>query len=75
MRPLRRPRLKVTRGGDDGIFVFLREETPRPLLTVAERESLYLQGGQNVVTGKGSAGEAADAPPASPPELRKLLQQ
>lgn len=62
--------LRVTRGGDDGIFVFRREEGSRPLLSLAERAELFAEGGSDVVTGKGAAGEEANAPP----ELKKLLQ-
>ena len=62
--------MRVTRGGDDGIFIFAREPAGgRPLLSAAEREELYAEGGANVLTGKGIAGDD----PNAPPELRKLL--
>lgn len=62
--------MRVTRGGDDGIFVFRREAGARPLLSADERAALFSEGSSDVVTGKGTAGEAANAPP----ELRKLLE-
>jgi hypothetical protein len=74
--------MRVTRGGDDGIFIFRRvvegEEglaaeagaRPRPLLSGAQREEMFRLGGDVAMTGKGIAG---DDPNASP-ELRKLLK-
>ena len=63
--------MRVTRGGDDGIFIFRREDGGgRPLLTSAERDALFSEGGDVAMTGKGIAG---DDPNASP-ELRKLLK-
>lgn len=63
--------MRVTRGGDDGIFIFRREEGGgRPLLTAAQRDGLFSEGGDVALTGKGIAG---DDPKASP-ELRKLLK-
>ncbi len=61
--------LRVTRGGDDGLFIFRREESGTPLLTANQREELYAEGGADVVTGKGVATDGA------PPELRRLLQK
>lgn len=63
--------VRVTRGGDDGIFIFRREdEGGRPLLSEVERDALYAEGGDDVTTGKGVAGDD----PNAPPELRKLLK-
>lgn len=62
--------MRVTRGGDDSIFVFRREPSERPLLSLAEREALYAEGGAAVVTGKG-----IDDDDNSSPELRKLLEK
>ena len=56
-----------------GIFIFRREDGEgggRPLLSEAEREALFAEGGETALTGKGIAG---DDPNASP-ELRKLLK-
>lgn len=62
--------MRVTRGGDDGIFIFSREDGGgQPLLSLAEREALFAEGGGEVMTGKGVAGDD----PNAPPELRKLL--
>lgn len=62
--------MRVTRGGEDSLFIFRREASPRPMLTVAEREQLYRESGaQAVETGNNSQGEGG------PPELRKLLKQ
>jgi len=59
---------RVTRGGDDSLFIFRREAAERPMLTLAEREALYAKGGSGVTTGRGEAGEGA------PPELKRLLK-
>lgn len=60
--------LRITRGGDGGLFIFRREESTRPLLSLAERRSLYQEGGSDALTGKGVATDDA------PPELRQLLK-
>ena len=60
---------RVTRGGDGALFIFVREESPRPLLTRAEREALYRDAaGVDVVTGSGQPEDSA------PAELKRLLQ-
>jgi len=61
--------MRVTRGGDDSLFIFRREASERPMLTPAEREILYAQGGSGVTTGRGEAEEGA------PPELKRLLRE
>ena len=63
--------IRVTRGGDDSIFIFRREESPRPLLTMEARSALFAEGGRDVVTGKATIGEEEN----SSPELRKLLRR
>ena len=63
--------VRVTRGGDDGIFIFRREDGGgRRLLSAQERVALFAEGGNDVLTGKGVAGDD----PNAPPELRKLLK-
>jgi len=63
--------MRVTRGGDDGIFIFRREDGgSRPLLSAAQREEIFAEGGAVALTGKGIAGDD----PNAPPELRKLLK-
>ncbi|KAL1518964.1 hypothetical protein AB1Y20_003234 [Prymnesium parvum] len=59
--------VRLTRGGDDSIFVFTREAVERPLLSVDERERLFSEGGAGATTGLGVAEKSA------PPEFRKLL--
>ena len=59
---------RVVRGGDGALFIFRREESDRPLLTFAEREALYAEGGVGVKTGTGKAEDSA------PPDLKRLLQ-
>lgn len=60
--------MRVTRGGDDSIFIFTREVTERPMLSAAQREALFAEGGSDVTTGRGVADGSA------PPEYRKLLE-
>jgi len=62
--------LRITRGGDDALFIFRREESSRPLLTHEQREQLYSRGGGAAV--KTATGEASDT---APPELRRLLKR
>ena len=65
--------MRITRGGDDSLFIFLRCDDScreaRPMLTMQEREALYAEGGEAAVTGNGVAGEGAS------PELRRLLKE
>lgn len=62
--------MRITRGGDGSLFVFVRGESPRPLLSVAERQALYsLDEGAPVVVGNGAADDDA------PAEIKRLLQQ
>jgi len=62
-------RMRIVRGGDGALFIFAREESPRPLLTTAERSVLYADSsGVDVTTGTGKAEDSA------PPELKRLLQ-
>ena len=61
--------VRIVRGGDGALFIFRREESDRPLLTLAERKLLYSDAaGVDVTTGTGKAEDSA------PPELRRLLQ-
>ncbi|KOO33111.1 pap fibrillin [Chrysochromulina tobinii] len=61
--------VRVVRGGDGALFIFRREESSRPLLSVAEREALYRDGGAvDVTTGTGRPEDSA------PPELKFLLR-
>ena len=61
---------RVTRGGDNSLFVFRREPAARPMLSLEERAALYAAtaGGRTTATGNGVAQEGA------PPELRALLK-
>ena len=60
---------RVVRGGDGALFVFRREESPRPLLSLDERAASYAEaGGVAVTTGTGVPEDSA------PPELKRLLQ-
>jgi hypothetical protein len=63
--------LRITRGGDDSLFIFRREASPRALLTAAEREALYAEGG-NEATLFGSNGVSSAS---AAPELRKLIDE
>lgn len=66
--------LRITRGGDDSLFIFRREASPRTMLTADERAALYAEGG-NEATLFGNSG-LDDAPgKRAAPELRKLIQQ
>jgi hypothetical protein len=56
---------------DDSLFIFRREASPRALLTAAEREALYAEGG-NEATLFGSNGVSSDS---AAPELRKLIDE
>ena len=61
--------VRIVRGGDGALFVFRREESDRPLLSVTERQLLYSDDAAvKVTTGTGRAEDSA------PPELRRLLQ-
>ena len=61
--------MRITRGGDGSLFVFVRGESLRPMLSLAEREVLFREeGGVPVVTGNGEP--EADAPA----EIKRLLQ-
>ena len=61
--------VRIVRGGDGALFIFRREESDRPLLTLAERKLLYSDAaGVDVTTGTGRAEDSA------PPELKRLLQ-
>ena len=60
---------RITRGGDDSLFIFRREPAPRPLLTAEQRAELYAQAGEDAATGSGKAAAG------SPPELRALLKE
>ena len=61
--------MRITRGGDGSLFIFVRGESPRPMLSMAEREALFSEeGGVPVVTGNGEP--EADAPA----EIKRLLQ-
>ena len=61
--------VRVVRGGDGALFIFRREESDRPLLTLAEREILFGgSAGVEVVTGTGQPEDSA------PPELKRLLK-
>ena len=42
--------MRVVRGGDGALFIFRREESSRPLLSMAEREALYRDGSAVDVT-------------------------
>ena len=64
--------VRVTRGGDDSLFIFARDDSGggRPLLTRAEREKLYAESpAADVRTGDGVAADSA------PPELKRLLRR
>ena len=62
--------IRITRGGDGALFIFRREESDRPLLSVQEREVLYNDDGAiDVTTGSGRAEDSA------PPELKRLLRE
>ena len=61
--------VRVVRGGDGALFIFRREESDRPLLSMAEREALYRDKGVDVTTGSGRAEDSA------PPELKRLLRE
>ena len=37
--------VRITRGGDDSLFIFCREPGERPMLTASERKVLYHPGG------------------------------
>ena len=64
--------MRITRGGDDSLFIFLRCDYKytgaRPLMSQLEREALYAEGGEAAVTGNGVAGQN------SAPELKRLLK-
>ena len=61
--------MRIVRGGDGALFVFAREESDRPLLSVAQREALYNDArGVDVTTGTGKPEDSA------PAELKLLLQ-
>ena len=60
--------VRITRGGDDSLFIFRREAGERPMLTPEERQDLFAQGGGTYETGTGRAGNDAS------PELRALLR-
>eukprot|EP00286_Rhodomonas_abbreviata_P004524 CAMPEP_0181334664 /NCGR_PEP_ID=MMETSP1101-20121128/26392_1 /TAXON_ID=46948 /ORGANISM="Rhodomonas abbreviata, Strain Caron Lab Isolate" /LENGTH=355 /DNA_ID=CAMNT_0023444679 /DNA_START=12 /DNA_END=1075 /DNA_ORIENTATION=+ len=47
--------MRVTRGGDGSLFIFRREESGRPMLTQAQREALYSEGGGEEVSLFGDA--------------------
>ena len=71
--------LRITRGGDDSLFIFRRGEGPRAMLSPDERAVLYGErGAEAVLFGGAAAGErgAVDEQPGrSAPELRKLTQR
>jgi hypothetical protein len=58
---------RITRGGDDSLFIFRREASMRPMLSLDERAALYAEGGESTVTGDGVAGKDA-----APPEVRPV---
>ena len=60
---------RIVRGGDGALFIFAREESPRPLLSAQQREALYADArAVGVTTGTGMAEDSA------PPELKRLLR-
>jgi hypothetical protein len=61
--------VRVVRGGDGALFIFRREESDRPMLSLAERETLFGDSaGVQVTTGTGEPEDSA------PPELKRLLR-
>ena len=70
--------LRITRGGDDSLFIFRREVGPRAMLSPDERAVLYGErGAEAVLFGgtDGGRGAADEQPGRSAPELRKLIQR
>ena len=56
--------------GDDSLFIFAREPSERPMLSLAQRAELYAEsGGMDVATGTGDAADDA------PSEIKKLLSR
>ena len=45
--------LRVTRGGDGSLFVLTRDADPVPMLTTTQRQELYGEASQDVVSGAG----------------------
>ena len=45
--------LRVTRGGDGSLFVLTRDAAPVPMLTTTQRQELYGEASQDVVSGAG----------------------
>jgi len=67
--------LRITRGGDDSLFIFRREASPRAMLSAAERQALFAEGGSEAVLfGSTDSAGANDAKRAAP-ELRKLIDE
>ena len=62
---------RITRGGDDALFIFVRERGNRPMLSLEEREALFAEGGAAITTGSGDA----DLQKGAPPELKALLRE
>eukprot|EP00288_Rhodomonas_lens_P016305 CAMPEP_0177702128 /NCGR_PEP_ID=MMETSP0484_2-20121128/6976_1 /TAXON_ID=354590 /ORGANISM="Rhodomonas lens, Strain RHODO" /LENGTH=291 /DNA_ID=CAMNT_0019213401 /DNA_START=101 /DNA_END=976 /DNA_ORIENTATION=- len=60
---------RVTRGGDDSIFIFRREDSDRAMLTQSERDELFREGGDKVSL----FGNQSDTEANAPPELKKLI--
>ena len=58
---------RITRGGDDSLFIFRREASAKPMLSMEERAALYAEGGESTVTGDGVAAKGA------PPEVSETL--
>ena len=64
--------MRGARGGDDSLFIFVRDDEGgvRPLHTRDEREELYAASpAADVRTGSGVAADGA------PPELKRLLRR
>ena len=45
--------VRVTRGGDGSLFVLTRDADPVPMLTTTQRQELYGEASQDVVSGAG----------------------
>jgi hypothetical protein len=62
--------VRITRGGDDSLFIFCREPGERPMLSASERLELYAEGGKEATL----FGKTEDGTESAPPELRKLIE-
>ena len=69
------PSVRVTRGGDGALFIFRREESPRPLLTFDEREVLFADGAQEAtLIGAVDGARGAQTEQDAPAEIKRLLE-